>query len=151
MTRTKANFRAIRETVGITQAALAAELGVQVRSVKRWESPSAPQQPPADAWELLEAALDAHEDVVDYGYEKAVELAEGTEYDRPTVHLVYWPDAETYAELSTDARHGIAGDWRRANANARATASVLRSHAFDVEFVDPRGETWLHASTSIDL
>ena len=42
----KAEFRAMREMVGMTQATLADALGVEVRSVKRWESPSAPQVPP---------------------------------------------------------------------------------------------------------
>ena len=39
MARGKADFAALRETVGLTQAALAEELGVNPRSVKRWEQP----------------------------------------------------------------------------------------------------------------
>ncbi len=36
--RTKADFAALRETVGLTQANLADDLGVQARSVRRWSS-----------------------------------------------------------------------------------------------------------------
>ena len=57
-TRTLAEFRAIRETVGMTQGMLADALGVEPRSVRRWESPSAPQVPPQDAWDVLDSALD---------------------------------------------------------------------------------------------
>jgi DNA-binding transcriptional regulator YiaG len=43
MDRTKAEFRAIRETVGMTQGMLADALGVEQRSVRRWESPTVPR------------------------------------------------------------------------------------------------------------
>lgn len=151
MIRSKAAFRAIRETVGYTQAALADELGVQVRSIKRWESRETPQQPPEDAWRILTAALEAQDDVVDYAYEKANEIIGKLCTDEyvapPAIHLRYWTSGEDYAARSTDARLGVAGDWRMANANARAVAAVLRSHAIEVEFVDGAGDIWLHPDT----
>ena len=51
---TKAAFRAMRETSGASQTALAEALGVNVRTVKRWETPGQPE-PPRDAWRLVEA------------------------------------------------------------------------------------------------
>ena len=51
---TKAAFRAMRETSGASQAALAEALGVNARTVKRWETPGQPE-PPHDAWCLVEA------------------------------------------------------------------------------------------------
>ena len=40
--RTKAEFRAIREQLGMSQSVLADMMDVQDRSVRRWESPEAP-------------------------------------------------------------------------------------------------------------
>jgi len=51
---TKAAFRAMRETCGASQAALADALGVNVRAVKRWETPGQPE-PPSDARRLVES------------------------------------------------------------------------------------------------
>ena len=44
MNRNKATFRAMRETLGLTQQSLADRLNVKVLSVKRWEMPKYPQQ-----------------------------------------------------------------------------------------------------------
>ena len=135
MIRSKANFRAARESVGLTQAALASELGVQVRSVKRWESPEAPQRPPADAWRILQDAYDAQWEAVEAAVAKAEQIrAERGEH--AAVRIRYWPDAESYLEKSTDSALSVAGDWRMANANARAAALVLQGRGFAVEFVD---------------
>lgn len=120
--RSKTEFRAIREIVGITQAALAKELGVEVRSVKRWESDAAPQQPPADAWAVLDDALTVQRRIVDYA------LAKVDEMDAPAVRLPYWASPEDFADRSTDAALGVnldAESFRRANANTRALAAIL--------------------------
>lgn len=50
---TKAAFRAMRETCGASQAALADALGVNTRAVKRWETPGQPE-PPYEARRLVE-------------------------------------------------------------------------------------------------
>jgi len=51
---TKAAFRAARETSGASQAALAEALGVNVRAVKRWETPGQ-HMPPHEARRLVES------------------------------------------------------------------------------------------------
>jgi len=51
---TKAAFRTMREACGASQAALADALGVNARTVKRWETPGQPE-PPYDARNLVEA------------------------------------------------------------------------------------------------
>ena len=135
MIRSKASFRALRESVGLTQSALASELGVEVRSVKRWESPRAPQVPPPDAFGLVEDAYGAQREAVEF----AVAKAEGIRVERgepERIWIPYWPDAESYLEKSTDSALGVAGDWRMANANARAAALALQGRGFAVEFVD---------------
>lgn len=129
---TKAAFKATREMVGMTQAALAGELSVEVRSVKRWESELAPQMPPEDAWSILRRARDQQRKIVAY----ALEVAKASGVN--TVRLPYWTSEADYVSWSTDADHGIYGDWRMANANLRAAAILLEDNGFAVEWVDGR-------------
>lgn len=135
--RTKTEFRAIREICGITQAALAKELGVEVRSVKRWESDAALQQPPADAWAVLDDALAVQRQVVDYA------LAKIDETGAHAVRLPYWASPEDFADRSTDAALGVnldAESFRRANANTRALAAVLMAEGTPIVWTrDPLG------------
>lgn len=61
MEKTKATMRAIREDCGITQAELADEFDVLVRTVKRWENPAHPSSVPDDVFEwLVTAHIDMH-------------------------------------------------------------------------------------------
>ena len=50
----KAAFKALREDIGISQAALAKELGVTVRSVSRWENPREDNEPQQFAIDYLQ-------------------------------------------------------------------------------------------------
>lgn len=130
--RSKAEFHALRELVGYTQQAMADELGVKVLSVKRWESPKYPQQAPDDAWAILDAALDDQQEVVEFALAKIDELSRTLGHVPDLVELRYWTSEEEYLAWSTDAKEGIIGDWRMANANARAAAAVLMSKGFDI-------------------
>lgn len=121
----KAEFRAMREMVGMTQATLADALGVEVRSVKRWESPSAPQVPPEEAWGVLRHAVAMQRQVVDFMLGKA------DEHEDAPVSIRYWASQGDY-----DAERADGGDWRMANANVRAAASVLLAEGRVVEWRD---------------
>ena len=136
MARTKAEFRALREQTGITQAEMARSLGVQVRSVKRWEHPQAPQMPPEDAWDKVERAAARQREIVQFAIDKAEQLAEQMGHDPERVDLAYWLSEEDYLTHSTDARNGVEGSWRMANANARAARAALEAFGFSVQFVD---------------
>ena len=70
---TKADFRAMREQTGYSQQALADALDVNIRTIKRWEHEADASQPPADAWELLEAALDTQRQMAGYAVSVARE------------------------------------------------------------------------------
>lgn len=131
--RTKAEFRAIRETVGMTQAALAAELVVEVRSVKRWESPTAPQVPPQDAWDVLDAALSAQRRGIAAALGKVDEVAQEYGSYPESVALPYWSSQDAY-----DEGHYVddGGDWRMANATSRLLAHALHERGIRVEWSD---------------
>lgn len=118
--RTKAELRATRERVGLTQAKLAEAVGVQVRSVKRWESPDAPQQAPEDVWLYLGDLLKAQDEAVDAALEYAAKHPEELQKLRHVANQDECP--EEY--------------WRVENATARAIAITLEAQGFGVEWID---------------
>ena len=123
MARTREEFRALRETVGMTQAKLAAILDVEVRSVKRWErhNDAGYYNPPADAWAVLDAARAAQADRVD------AMVAEAAAQGGPA-RIRYWLSERDHGRL------GTGGDWRMENADARLAADALERLGIEVEF-----------------
>ena len=131
--RTKADFAALRETVGLTQANLADDLGVQARSVRRWEQPGQEgYEPPADAWDMLDFYADLQRQMVDHARETVMRTGEEAGHQPDRVVLTYWRSQEQYDELGRDE-----GWYGVANANARAVAAELGRHGFKVRFAYP--------------
>lgn len=132
--RTLAEFRAIRETVGMTQGMLADALGVEPRSVRRWESPSAPQVPPQDAWDVLDAALSNQRHAVAAALGEVDRIAQEQGTYPENAALPYWTSQEAY-----DSGHytGADGqDWRMANATLRVLAYALHERGIAVVWND---------------
>lgn len=131
--RTKAEFRAIRETVGMTQGMLADALGVEQRSVRRWESPTNDYYPPQDAWDVLDAALSAQRRGIAAALGKVDELAQERGSYPESVMLPYWSSQDAY-----DKGHYVddGGDWRMANATNRLLAHALHERGMRVKWTD---------------
>lgn len=131
--RTKAEFRAIRETVGMTQGALADALGVEQRSVRRWESPTNDYTPPQDAWDVLDAALETQRRGIAAALGKVDELAQERGAYPKSVMLPYWSSQDAY-----DRDHYVddGGDWRMANATNRLLAHALHERGIQVVWSD---------------
>lgn len=133
MERTKADFAALRETVGLTQANLADDLGVNPRSVKRWEQPGMDgYEPPADAWGMLDSYADTRRRIVDHARETVISTGEEAGRQPEQVVLTYYRSQEQYDRLGRDE-----GWYGVANANARAVAAELRRYGFSVVFRYP--------------
>lgn len=129
--RTKATFKALRETVGLSQDNVARDLGVAVTSVKRWERPGY-QYPPADAWEYLLDAYQAHCDAVNGALEQVDEISDLAGYDPKLVPITYWRTQEQYNELGRDPGYvGVV------NARARAVGDELLLRDIEVEWRFP--------------
>lgn len=131
--RSKAEFRALRETVGMTQQCMARLLNVEVRSVKRWESSSMPTyHAPQDAWDILDDAIAAQRRAVSFALGKVDEIAAEAGHDPATVELVYWTSQEDYIK-----HHSVddGGDWRQANANSRLVAFALHERGIAVRWI----------------
>ena len=57
MDRTKANFTAIREFIGLSKSELGEAVGVSSQAIKRWQRLDWPD-PPEDVWEYLESMVE---------------------------------------------------------------------------------------------
>lgn len=132
--RTLAEFRAIRETVGMTQGMLAEELGVNPRSVRRWESPDYEEyQPPQDAWDVLDDALDTQRRGIAAALDRLDEIVQERGAAPDAVQLPYWTSQDAY-----DRHHYVddGGDWRMANATNRMLAEMLHERGIEVDWTD---------------
>lgn len=126
-----AEFRAMREQVGMSQQDVADALGVRVLSVKRWENPEYPFEIPDDAWDVLDAAYGMQQQQVEYAVDSAIAAVEATRKQSDMdVLLRYWRTQSDY-----DAAHpDEPGPYGQANAVARAAAERLRTLGFEVSF-----------------
>lgn len=131
--RGKAEFRAMRETLGLTQQRLADELGVKVLSVKRWESPKYPQQAPDVAWDLLDALMDAQDEAVSTALEQVQSIEADQDAKPREIVLPYWSSQQDYIDHHYTEDDG---SWTEANASSRRLACLLRWLGYDIRWVD---------------
>ena len=129
MARTTANFRALRELCGITQQQAADDLGVRVRTVKRWESGEVPA--PDDAVRYIADAAADHTRAV---RERVGEIAARADPGADEVCLQYY---------RTQAQADLAGDtdpYQFSNAVTRSIAERLEAMGYRVSFSYPDEE-----------
>lgn len=121
-----AEFRAMREMLGLTRQDVADYAGVSLRSVKRWEDPAEENPPSEDAWELLYDTDDKRFETVRQA------LYAVRQSGAKAVQLTYYRTQEQYDALGRDE-----GPYGVANANARAIAERLRDEGVEVEWAYP--------------
>ena len=127
---TKADFRAIRETIGLTQGDVAKALGVALRTVKRWEHPDW-QEPPEDAWAWLLGMQERHDALVDEDVDRALAIA--AKRGAPeVVAITYYRDQSQH-----DAHGREPGPYGFANSVAREVALDLNGEGIETEFRYP--------------
>lgn len=126
---TKADFRATRETMGLTQGDVAKACGVSLRTLKRWEHPDW-QEPPEDAWAWLIGMLERHDAAVDAMVDKALELVR--EHGPEVVAITYYRDQAQYDACGRDD-----GPYGFINSIAREAALDLNGEGIEVEFRYP--------------
>lgn len=129
MQATCAEVKALRESVGLSQADLADLAGVTVRSVRRWERDITP---PEDVLELLERYVIRKAKAVEAALETVERITEQMGRAPDLVPMTYYRSQAEYDELGRDP--GPAGV---ANANARAVADALMARGVAVEFRYP--------------
>lgn len=129
MQTTCAEVKALRESVGLSQADLADLAGVTVRSVRRWERDITP---PEDVLELLERYVIRKAKAVEAALGTVDRVAEQMGHAPDLVPMTYYRSQAEYDELGRDP-----GPVGVANANARAVADALMARGVAVEFRYP--------------
>lgn len=125
-------FKATRERVGMSQQDVADALGVQVRSVKRWENDTWRYDAPEEAYELLQRRLKTQREMVDYAVSIVEEQAENLGRKPDLIPITYFRNQAMFDQYGRDK-----GCYSIANANARATAQALEALGYAVEFRYP--------------
>lgn len=133
--RSKSEFKALRETVGITQRRLADDLDVTVLTVKRWESPSHPQNAPQSAWNLLDMLMERQDTAVRVALLEVDAVAEERGEQTEEVTLPYWSSDSDYYQHHATRDHGDES-WSEVNATTRRIAVALRDRGIRVRWVD---------------
>ena len=131
--RSKQEFKALREQVGMSQADLAFALGVTERSAKRWESIKYTNyNAPQDAWDILDDALKLQRQVISAALGQIDEAAQEVGGYPESVKLVYWSSQAEYDEY-----HCVDddGDWRQANATARIVSYALHERGIETDWI----------------
>lgn len=129
MQRKCAEVKALRESVGLSQADLADLAGVTVRSVRRWERDITP---PEDVLGLLERYVIRKAKAVEAALETVDRVIEQMGRAPDLVPMTYYRNQAEYDELGRDP-----GPVGVANANARAVADALMARGVAVEFRYP--------------
>ena len=132
MERTPAEFMAARERLGMDRSDVARELGIDKRTVSRWESPASPTVPFEQAWEILERHLERHRSAV----ETALDIIEWQtqEHGAPRdVVLPVYPNEATWraAHPESNITHEMA------NATNRAVGEAAEAMGYAISFVWP--------------
>lgn len=125
-TRSKADFRMLRELLGLSQAWVAKRAGVSLPTLKNWENPEYFYPPKREAWDLVEGlwrqADRKASDLVDIAVE-AARLARERGVEPAPIMLTYWRGMKDWSKRFGGEDEG---SFRIANAAARLAADRLR-------------------------
>ena len=145
-TRSKADFQALRDLVGLDQVDVADALGVSPITVRKWEDPRAFAMPRKAAWLFLENVADTIKrksaDLAAQAYRAAQRArAEGREPE--PVLLTYWRTREDWDNSPLghpDETTVIGGYWKIENAITRTAALRLAKDdtPFSIVYAQPR-------------
>lgn len=131
---TGATFRALRTLLGYDQEAVARALGVNKKTVSRWESGYF--DIPDNVVEWLNMWLERSGYIID----AALDAAEGAD----CVHLTYYRTQLEYDKAGRDT-----GNYHLANANARRVADALMAQGIDVVFSYPGDDATVEAAKGV--
>lgn len=138
MEHTKAQFKAIRERVGLSQEDVANALNNAIRTVKRWEDPRY-QQPPEDAWDYLENALTQHKRIVDDAVRVVEKTIKGHGGRKPDhADLLYYRTQQQYDLYGRDP-----GSYMIVNARTREIAVRLEQLGVEARYHYPEEDEQL--------
>lgn len=144
-TRSKADFQALRDLVGLDQVDVADALGVKPVTIRKWEDPQAFALPRKAAWLFLEDVADIIERKSADLAARALEAAQRARADGrepEPVLLTYWRTREDWdnSPLGHSDETMIGNYWKIENAITRTTALRLAKDdtPFSIVYAQPR-------------
>lgn len=140
VTRSAADFRMMRETLGLAQAWVARTVGVTTLTVVHWEDPREFALPRREAWDLVEgmwAEADRRAAAFVDMASKATALALDNGVEPEPVMLSYWRDPKDHRIAHRDEDVTIAGFHLSSGGmmrleNAACRMAVDRLHALGI-------------------
>lgn len=140
VTRSAADFRMMRETLGLAQAWVARTVGVTTLTVVHWEDPREFALPRREAWDLVEgmwAEADRRATAFVDMASKATALALDNGIEPEPVMLSYWRDPKDHRIAHRDEDVTIAGFHLSSGGmmrleNAACRMAVDRLHALGI-------------------
>lgn len=140
VTRSAADFRMMRETLGLAQAWVARTVGVTTLTVVHWEDPREFALPRREAWNLVEgmwAEADRRATAFVDMASKATALALDNGIEPEPVMLSYWRDLKDHRIAHRDEDVTIAGFHLSSGGmmrleNAACRMAVDRLHALGI-------------------
>lgn len=144
-TRSKADFQALRDLVGLDQVDVADALGVSPITIRKWEDPHAFAMPRKAAWLFLEDVADIIErksaGLAAQAY-RAAQKARADGRKPAPVLLTYWRTREDWdnSPISHPDETLIGNHWKIENTITRTTALRLAKDAtpFSVVYAEPK-------------
>lgn len=129
----KAQFKALREIVGLSQGNVADALSVNIKTVKSWENPARETYTvPEYAWDYLKKVRESQKNQVSYSLGVIAQQVENFGVEPVLVPITYYRDQAMYNEWGRD--EGPVG-WP--NAVARQIAIELDRRGIPYEFRYP--------------
>uniref|UniRef100_UPI00359C8EA3 hypothetical protein n=1 Tax=Bifidobacterium adolescentis TaxID=1680 RepID=UPI00359C8EA3 len=143
VTRSAADFRMMRETLGLAQAWVARTVGVTTLTVVHWEDPREFALPRREAWDLVEgmwAEADRRATAFVDMASKATALALDNGIEPEPVMLSYWRDPKDHRIAHRDEDVTIAGFHLSSGGmmrleNAACRMAVDRLHALGIPLI----------------
>ena len=127
---TAADFRAIRESIGLTQADIANSCGVKLLAVKRWERGENPI--PEGVWDVLDEWSDRFEAAIATSVETVMHQVTEMGKAPDVLTLTYYRTQDDYDRYGRDE-----GPFGFVNAVAREVGVVIAESGFEVRFRYP--------------
>lgn len=131
MYHSRAQFRAIRTRIGLSQRDLAQNISVSLETVKKWEKPG--NFPPSEAaWNYLESMFALHVQAVQAAVDAAQEQEKKIGYKPKFIQLTLFRSQSEYNKFGRDT-----GNVHLANARTIESAAILEHEGYEVRFVYP--------------
>lgn len=134
MKNQSAEFRALRELLGLTQNNIGDALGRTRMTVKYWENPDCTTNPPDFAWEYMKKRKESQVELIAKFIDEAEKTATTNDEGKKTARLLFYRDQAHYDVNHPEEEKEI---YDSANAAACTAAVMLILKGYEIEWDYP--------------